>query len=226
MTGGGRWLRLTTSWTVSSRGGATSRPRRRAGARGSQAAPLGHGGSGRSRARATVRRRGRDGLAGPTVRVATASTGVSTASGRRGHARGAGQAAKLRARRDGFAPRTGRGPSTAAHDGSCGQQPTRVKRGGSEARGGPQGPARSGRPQGEGGPGQGSRAPEERLCLNNLTKPAALCYACLQASASSMACWAALPRGCTCSRVLPAWAKRRWCCRSLQRQRRTPRWSS
>ena len=43
---------------------------------------------------------------------------------------------------------------------------------------------------------------------------------------SSIACWVASPRDCTCSLARPAWAKRPWRCRSPRQRRRTSRWWS
>jgi len=79
-------------------------------------------------------------------------------------------AAKREILRD-FCPRMAPLPNTSDPDGICCPRLHTVKRGGSASRVGLTLQGRSGPPQGWGGPGRGTRLPEERLSLNNLTKP-------------------------------------------------------
>jgi hypothetical protein len=77
-----------------------------------------------------------------------------------------------------FCPRMDPLPTTAAPDGIYSPSRRSAKRCGSDSRVGPTLPVRSGPPQGWGGPGRGTRLPEERLSLNNLTKPGRQCGSC------------------------------------------------
>ena len=73
--------------------------------------------------------------------------------------------------RHGFSPRTVRLLSTFDPGGICSQRRRTAKRCDSDSRVGPKLPVRSGPPKGWGGPRRGPRLPDERLSLNNLTKP-------------------------------------------------------
>ena len=68
------------------------------------------------------------------------------------------------------------------------------------------------------------RMPKPAACSGR--RPAAPCWGCRPGSASSITCWAASTKDCTCWRVPLAWAKPPWRCSSRRQRPRTSRWWS
>src|SRR5262245_13301218 len=75
-----------------------------------------------------------------------------------------------------FCPRMVPLPNTSAPDGICCPRWSTAKRCGSDSRVGRKLQVRNGPPKGRVGPRRGTRLPDERLSLNNLTKPSRRMY--------------------------------------------------
>jgi len=168
---GGRWLRPRMAWRFWCKADATNRRRSSVSASCSRAYSTCHGGSSRPSARATARRNGRDCPGGHSARVGISRTGVRTPINRRVTGSIAGRGAKPPGMPRAFCRRMAPWPTTFAPDGLCGPRRSTAQSCGSDARVGRKSRGHSGPPKGRGGPGRGTRLPEKRLSLNNLTKP-------------------------------------------------------
>src|SRR5215217_3380981 len=118
-----------------------------------------------------VRRSGRSCPGWNTGRVATSITGVKTPIAPRASASIACKGSSPRDMPSAFCPRMDPLLNTFVLDGICCPRRRTAKRCGSDSRVGLKLQGRSGPPKGPGGPGRGTRLPDEHLSLNNLTKP-------------------------------------------------------
>ena len=171
MTCGAPWTRTTTGSTCWCKAVETSRLRSNASARCAKGVRMSHAASSRTRCRATVPPSARCCPASSLARVVIARTGARTRIGRRANGRGACRGCSQRVMPSVVCPRMDPWPTTADPDGICDQRRRTTQRRGIDARVGPTLPVRSGPPKGWVEPGRGTRLPDERLSLNNLTKP-------------------------------------------------------
>jgi hypothetical protein len=118
-----------------------------------------------------VRRYARCCRAWSIASVAISTTAVRTRIGRRASECVACRGLSQRVMPSDFCPPMDPLPNTSDPDGICCQRRSTAKRWGIDSKVGPKLQVRSGPPKGWVGPGRGARLPDERLSLNNLTKP-------------------------------------------------------
>jgi DDE domain len=119
----------------------------------------------------TARRSASSCLGWNTARVGISTTAVRTRIGPHASASIACKGSNPPGMPNDFCRRMDPLPNTSDRDGICCPRRRTAKRCGSDSRVGLKLQGRSGPLKGRGGPGRGTRLPDERLSLNNLTKP-------------------------------------------------------